>query len=144
MLTQFELDAQRHELNYELQCRQQMALRQYSEEKDKIYRERNGVKADYRATKRLLEQSLDNVKKERLELKARGLECYAPEMQDSYQKERELMRDLADAKENFNDALDKFCERARYQWLAYTELCMLNKKWYAEQLRQMLTEAEAA
>lgn len=121
-----------------------MALRQYGEEKDKIYRERDGVKADYRAAKRLLEQSLDNLLKERLTLKARGLESYAPEMQDSYMKERELMRDLADAKENFTDALDKFHERARYQWLAYTELCLMNKKWYAEQVKALVTEAAAA
>ena len=134
-MTQYEMDARRHEINYELQCRQQMALRQYSEEKDKIYRERDGVKADYRAEKRLLEQSLDNLKQERLQLKARGLKPFAPEMQDSYLKEREIMRNLADAKENFNDALDKFHERARYQWLAYTELCLMNKKWYAEQVK---------
>lgn len=143
-MTQYEMDARRHEINYELQCRQQMALRQYGEEKDKIYRERDGVKADYRAAKRLLEQSLDNLLKERLTLKARGLESYAPEMQDSYMKERELMRDLADAKENFTDALDKFHERARYQWLAYTELCLMNKKWYAEQVKALVTEAAAA
>ena len=62
MLTQFETDARRHELNYELQCRQQMALRQYGEEKDKIYRERDGVKADYRAAKRLLELRARNAR----------------------------------------------------------------------------------
>lgn len=143
-MTQFELDAQRHELNYELQCRQQMALRQYSEEKDKIYRERDGVKADYRATKRLLEQSLDNVKKERLELKARGLECYAPEMQDSYLRERSLHRDLADARATFDNKRYALGARKEAERMAYEELCMLNRKWYAEQLRQMLTEAEAA
>jgi len=140
-MTQFELDAQRHELNYELQARNHEALRQYNEKRNLYNAELNGLRADYQTEKRLLEQSLDNLQKERLELKARGLECYAPEMQDSYQKERELMRDLADAKENFNDALDKFCERARYQWLAYTELCLMNKKWYAEQLRLMAAEA---
>lgn len=140
-MTQFELDARRHELNYELQCRQQMALRQYSEEKDKIYRELNGLRADYQAEKRLLEQSLDNLLKERLELKARGLECFAPEMQDSYLRERSLHRDLQDARATFDNKRYALAARKEAERMAYEELCMLNRKWYAEQLRLMAAEA---
>ena len=144
MLTQFETDARRHELNYELQARNYEALRQYNEKKSRTNTEINGLRADYQAEKRLIEQSLDNLLKERLDLKRRGLECFAPEMEDNYCKERELHRDLQEAKENFHSRLNAIYARKEAERMAYEELCMLNKKWYAEQLRQMLTEAEAA
>ena len=144
MLTQFETDARRHELNYELQARNHEALRQYNEKRNLSNAELNGLRADYQAEKRLLEQSLDNLLKERLELKARGLECFAPEMQDSYLRERSLHRDLQDARATFDNKRYALAARKEAERMAYEELCMLNKKWYAEQLRQMLTEAEAA
>ena len=83
-MTQYEMDARRHEINYELQCRQHEAMKQYVEEKNKIERDGDGVKADYQAARELLEKSLDNLLKERIELKRRGLECFAPEMEDNY------------------------------------------------------------
>lgn len=122
-MTQFELDAQRHELNYELQARNHEALRQYNEKRNLSNAELNGLRADYQTEKRMLEQSLDNLLKERLELKA---------------------RDLADARATFDNKRYALAARKEAERMAYEELCMLNKKWYAEQLRQMLTEAEAA
>ena len=144
MLTQFETDARRHEINYELQCRQHEAMKQYVEEKNKIERERDGVKADYQAARELLEKSLDNLLKERIELKRRGLECFAPEMEDNYCKERELHRDLQEAKNTFNNNLYAIYARKEAEHMAYEELCMLNKKWYAEQVKALVTEAAAA
>lgn len=143
-MTQFELDARRHELNYELQARNHEELRQYNEKRNLSNAELNGLRADYQTEKRLLEQLLDNLLKERLELKARGLECFAPEMQVSYLRERSLHRDLADARATFDNKRYALAARKEAERMAYEELCMLNKKWYAEQLRQMLTEAGAA
>lgn len=143
-MTQFETDARRHELNYELQARNHEALRQYNEKRNLSNAELNGLRADYQTEKRLLEQSLDNLLKERLELKARGLECFAPEMQDSYLRERSLHRDLADARATYDNKRYALGARKEAERMAYEELCMLNRKWYAEQLRLMLTEAEAA
>lgn len=144
MLTQFETDARRHELNYELQARNYEALRQYNEKKSRTNAEINGLRADYQAEKRLLEQSLDNLLKERLQLKARGLECFAPEMADSFIKERELHRDLRDAKDNYLTRCAELYNRKDGERMAYEELCMLNKKWYAEQVKALATEAAAA
>lgn len=144
MMTQFELDARRHELNYELQARNHEALRQYNEKRNLSNAELNGLCADYQAEKRLLERSLDNLLKERRELKARGLEYFAPEMQDSYLRERSLHRDLQDARATYDNKRYALAARKEAERMAYEEQCMLNKKWYAEQLRLMLTEAEAA
>ena len=143
MMTQFETDARRHELNYELRARNYEALRQYNEKKTRTNAEINGLRAGYQAEKRLIEQSLDNLLKERIELKRRGLECFAPEMEDNYCKERELHRDLQEAKENFHSRLNAIYARKEAERMAYEELCMLNKKWYAEQVKALVAEAAA-
>ena len=79
--------------------------------------------------------------KERLDLKRRGLECFAPEMQDSYLRERSLHRDLADARATFDNKRYALGVRKEAERMAYEELCMLNRKWYAEQLKLMAAEA---
>ena len=143
MMTQFETDARRHELNYELQARNYEALRQYNEKKSRTNTEINGLRADYQAEKRLIEQSLDNLLKERLDLKRRGLECFAPEMEDNYARERAIHHEQRDLKDGYHANLDRLARLSFAKRMAYEELCMLNKKWYAEQVKALVTEAAA-
>ena len=143
-MTQYEMDARRHEINYELQCRQHEAMKQYVEEKNKIERDGDGVKADYQAARELLEKSLDNLLKERIELKRRGLECFAPEMEDNYARERAIHHEQRDLKDGYHANLDRLARLSFAKRMAYEELCMLNKKWYAEQVKALVTEAAAA
>lgn len=137
---QLHYEAELANARIERRQRNQEALKQYNAERQRLNKELAGLQTDYQAARQLMYNDIDSAIATRNHLRRQGYADHSVEVEESYKKQRNAERNLAELKMNYHYDCNRIREMLQAKRSAYESLCAINAKWHEQRQKELREE----